>query len=75
MKERRDCYIKSQQQQQEKDVKQEDAKPNSSKEKAIMWDMMALKHDTGVTSETATTASKSGWSVRVLNMVFDGTKG
>ena len=74
VKECRYCYKKSQQQQQDKNVKQEDAKPNGSEEKSIMWDMMALEHVTGVTSEISTTASKSGWSVRVQNMVFDWKK-
>ena len=36
--------------------------------------MIALDHDTGVTSEITTTASKSGWSVRIPNVVFDVTK-
>ena len=53
----------------------EDAKPNSLEENSILWDMMDLEHDTGATLEIATTSTKSGWSVRVPDMVIDKKKG
>ena len=73
----RDCFRKEKQPRRDnsKGGKNDGAKPQDSEESALMWDMLALEYESESPSDVAATDSNSGWSVKVPNMVFDGTKG
>ena len=69
-----DCF-KKQKQLRRDDGKVGENDGGKTQKSVLMWEMLALEHERESPSGVAATDSNSGWSVKVPNMVFDGTKG